>query len=154
MGITATTIAKKSKLKRNADWRANARKESDKFKASEQMSRDKYNEFTKLSRAFVRAYPNEFKTFLLAKQGNVVARQSFGLPRHMPATMPAEGGLRPSTFPEGSSTPPVQLPDFRSSSVSSGRIPSAQELEGRRLQPTAAESPSGNALDILGIRRD
>jgi hypothetical protein len=26
---------------------------------AEQMSRDKYNEFTKLSRAFVRAYPNE-----------------------------------------------------------------------------------------------
>jgi hypothetical protein len=135
MGITATTIAKKRKLKRNADWRSNRRKDSNAFKEAEQMSRDKYNEFTKLSRAFVRAYPNEFKTFLLAKQGNVVARQSFGLPRHMPATMAAP------------SAPPVHLPDF--SAVSSGRIPSAQELESRRLQPAV-----DNALRQLGIRLD
>jgi hypothetical protein len=58
---------------------------------AEQMSRDKYNEFTKLSRAFVRAYPNEFKTFLLARSRDTVARQSFGLPR---TPVSAEGGLR------------------------------------------------------------
>jgi hypothetical protein len=69
MGITATTIAKKSKLKRNAAWRANRRKDSDAFKEAEQMSRDKYNEFTKLSRAFVRAYPTSSRPSFWQGQG-------------------------------------------------------------------------------------
>lgn len=96
MGIAAAATARKNMLKRSAEWRANRRKDSDTFKASEQMSRDKYNEFTKLSGEFSRTYPNEFNNFLLAKQSNVVARQSFGLPRHMAATVPAKGGLRPT----------------------------------------------------------
>jgi hypothetical protein len=73
MGIAAAATARKNMLKRSAEWRANRRKDSDTFKASEQMSRDKYNEFTKLSGEFSRTYPNEFNNFLLAKQSNVVA---------------------------------------------------------------------------------
>jgi hypothetical protein len=145
MGVTATAAAMKNKLRINAEWRANRRKDSDAFKEAEQMSRDKYNEFTKLSRAFVRAYPNEFKTFLLARSRDTAARQSFGQPRHM---LP-EGSstpVSPSILPGSSTPPPIQLPDF-TSSVSSGRIPSAQKLESGRL-------PASHMIDLLGLARD
>jgi hypothetical protein len=141
MGVAATAAAKKNKLKITREWKANARKDSDAFKASEQMSRDKYNEFTKLSRAFVAAYPDEFKTFLVARsRGIPVARQSFGLPRHMPTTVPATM-LAPMT--------PIQLTDFKSF-PSERRVPSAQSLEARRIQPSGGSNP----LADLGIRLD
>jgi hypothetical protein len=139
MGITATATAKERRLKRNADRRAERRIDSDTFKAAEQMSRDKYNEFTKLSRAFVRAYPNEFKNFLMAHSRGAVARQSFGLPRHIPPVV-----SQSSTPAEV--RPPIQLPDFRSVS-SSGRTPTAQQNENSRLSSAAV-------LTQLGIRLD
>jgi hypothetical protein len=100
MGVNATAAANQNKLKRNAKWRANRRTTSDAFLEAEQKSRDRYNEFTKLSRMFVKAYPQEFAKWM--REGRQVTRQPFGLPRHIPAppapTMAA---------------PPVQLPDFR-----------------------------------------
>jgi hypothetical protein len=137
MGVTATAAAKKNKLRINADWRANRRKDSDAFKEAEQMSRNKYNEFTKLSRAFVRAYPNEFKIFLLARSRNTVARQSFGQPCHMP-----EWSSQSSTPVSPILTPPIDL-----KSSPSGGMPSAQKLESSRL-------PDSSTLTKLGIRLD
>jgi hypothetical protein len=150
MGITATAVAKRNKLKRNAEWRATRRTTSDAFKKAEQESRDRYNEFTKLSREFSKTYPNEFKNFLMAKSRGVVARQTFGLPRNVSATTPA---ITPATM-----AAPIQLPDFRSVS-SSGSVPSAQKLEANRLTviPTnenGRPKPPASILDILGIARD
>lgn len=141
MGMTATVAAKQNKLRINAEWRAQRRISSDAFLKAEQKSRDRYNEFTKLSREFSKAYPIEFKTFLMSKaEGRPVARQSFGLPRHMPPVAPhmlpittAAGGLRPM--------PTVHLSH-------SGRIPNAQELENNRPKPAA------DMLAALGIRLD
>jgi hypothetical protein len=155
MGITATAVAKRNKLKRNAEWRANRRATSDVFLKAEQQSRAKYNEFTNLSREFAKTYPNEFKLFLQAKMHNgSVARQSFGLPRHIPATTLLTSGLQPATLPATMATPltgilqpPVRLPDF--GVVSSGRIPSAQQNESRRIDPAAS-----GTLAQLGIRLD
>jgi hypothetical protein len=134
MGVTATDAAKKNKLRITREWKANARIESNKFKASEQMSRDKYNEFTKQSRTFARAYPNEFKLFLLARSKNMQApRQSFGPSRHMPEVV---------------TTPVTQLPNLRPmSSSSSGSVPSAAAMEAKRL-------PQSDVLNALGIRLD
>jgi hypothetical protein len=125
-------------------------KDSDAFKEAEQMSRDKYNEFTKLSRAFVRAYPNEFKTFLLARSRDIVARQSFGLPR---TPVSAEGGLRPQidSLPvQGMMSPhllPTTLQDIATPDPRHGLSP--QQQEARRLAPVAL-----NTLAQLGIRLD
>ena len=137
--MAAAATAMKNRLKRNAELGANRRHTGDTvFLAAEQASRHRYNEFTKLSREFSKAYPNEFKNFLMARsRGIPVARQSFGLPRHTP----------PVTVLSGQSMPPIQLPDFRSV-TSSGRIPSAQHMESSRMPPKA------DTLAALGIRLD
>jgi hypothetical protein len=125
MGVTATAAAKQNKLRITREWKANERTTSDKFKQSEQMSRDRHNQLTKLSRAFVRAYPNEFKTFLLARSRGAVARQSFGQPRYM---VP-----QPIRVPQPITLSPIQLSDFKSVSSSPDgpfggrRIPTAQQ---------------------------
>src|ERR1700677_3503948 len=91
MGMAASAITMRNRLRRSAEWRFRKRAERDVvFLASEQKSRDRYNGFTKLSREFSKAYPNEFKTFCMAKaEGRQVAHSAFGLPRHIPATMAA-----------------------------------------------------------------
>ena len=138
MGIAAAAAtARKNMLKRSAEWRAQRRSSGDVvFLQSEQASRDKYNEFTKLSREFSKTYPNEFKTFLLAKQHNQVARQSFGIPRDMNAPIEAAPSRAPSHML------PTTLHDHRS-------IPSAAAIEGRRLA-----SAGNKRLVELGIRLD
>ena len=95
MGMQAAATARQNKLKRNAEWRANRRLTSDEFKKAEKASHDKYGEFRRLSMEFTRAYPNEFKTFLLTKQHNQVARQSFGIPRDMNAPIEAAPSRAP-----------------------------------------------------------
>lgn len=146
MGITATAAAKERRLKRNADRRAERRINSDTFKDAEQQSRDRYNEYTKLSREFSKSYPNEFKNFLLAKSRDMqVPRQSFGLPRHIPAIVP-----RHVTSP---TTAPIQLPDFKSVS-SERRIPSASAMEASRMPPRGPSGAAAGTLAALGIRLD
>lgn len=141
MGMAAADTARRNKLKRNADWRANRRITSNAFKNAEHQSRDRYNEYTKLSREFSKAYPNEFKMFLLAKSKNMQApRQSFELPRHISPTGVAQSVTSPTT-------PPIQLPDFRSVS-SERRIPSASAMEASRMP---SGGPTGT-LAALGIR--
>jgi hypothetical protein len=137
MGIAAAATARKNMLRRSAEWRANRRAMGDtKFISAEQQSRAKWNEFTKLSRDFAKAYPNEFKTFLMAKEHNKVAIQSFGLPRHMSAQVEAVAPSHPSHML------PTTLHDPRA-------IPSAASIEGRRLA-----SAGSKRLAELGIRLD
>jgi hypothetical protein len=141
MGMAAAATAMKNRLKRNAEWRAHKRDSKDVvFLQSEQASRDKYNEFTKLSREFSKTYPNEFKTFLLAKQYNRVARQSFGITRNMSET------ITPVAPPHMSTT--LHNIDQRLTTPS-GSIPSAVAMEGKRLQ-----SAGNSRLAQLGIRLD
>jgi hypothetical protein len=146
MGIAAAATARRNKLKRNAEWRTNRRIMSDAFKQTEQQSRDKYSDFVKLSREFSKAYPDEFKMFLLAKSKNMQApRQSFGIPRHIPATVTPH-----VTSP---TTPPIQLHDFRSVS-SERRIPSASAMEASRMPPRGPSEAATGTLAALGIRLD
>ena len=56
------------RLERNREWKAHRRLNSDEFLKAEQKSRDKYNEFTKLSRTFAKAYPWDFAKFLQGLQ--------------------------------------------------------------------------------------
>jgi hypothetical protein len=141
MGIAAAATARKNMLKRSAEWRAQRRSSGDVvFLQSEQASRDKYNEFTKLSREFAKLYPNEFKTFLLAKQHNQVARQSFGIPRNMSETITP---VTPSNMPTT-----LHYIDQRLTTPF-GSIPSAAAIEGKRLK-----SAGINHLAELGIRLD
>jgi hypothetical protein len=135
MGIAVAVTAKKNMLRRSAEWRANRRSSGDVvFLQSEQASRDKYNEFTRLSREFSKTYPKEFKNFLLAKAEGRQVAQRFA-PRHMS-----------SLAPEGSSIPtiPITLP-----TTDSRVIPSAVAMESRRLA-----SAGNKRLAELGIRLD
>jgi hypothetical protein len=142
MGITATAAAMKNKLKINAEWRANRRTTSDAFLKVEQESRDRYNEFTKLSREFSKTYPNEFKNFVMAKaDGRPVAPRPFGTPRHMPA-------ITAPHMPAPTFAPIPVLPDSTDRQSLPRRIPTAQEMENSRPKPAA------DMLSLLGLRLD
>jgi hypothetical protein len=136
MGITATAVAKRNKLKRNAEWRAIRRTTSDAFKKAEQESRDRYNEFTKLSRMYCKTHPWEFAMWVQKLQKGV---------------MP----VAPSAGPQSRMLPTMSirmLPTVTHivpPSSSGRRIPTAQEMERSRLSPAP-----DNALALLGIRLD
>jgi len=137
MGITATAVAKRNKLKRNAEWRAIRRTTSDAFKKAEQESRDRYNDFTKLSRMYCKTHPWEFAMWVQKLQKAEV--------------MP----LAPSAGPQSRMLPTMYTPmlptvtHIVTPSSSGRRIPTAEEMERSRLSPAP-----DNALALLGIRLD
>jgi hypothetical protein len=67
MGMQATAAAKTKRLATTRDWKRKKRAEGDpKYVAKERKSCEKYNNFTRLCKLFVKTYPDAFNVFCIA----------------------------------------------------------------------------------------
>lgn len=64
MGVQATAAAKAKRLATTRDWKRKQRAEGNqKYITAERRSCDKYNNFTRLCKLFVKTYPDAFQVF-------------------------------------------------------------------------------------------